>query len=354
MVKQTIGSSFSALYETHAPISIFGDAQFSFIALIENWPGEGTPSDPFIIEGYNITASKALSENLISIKHTAVFFIIRNCYLNGLSEAWAGILFYNVMNGIVDNNTVINIDILGIGVYFSETIIIANNHVENTNLNGIRIEACPGPVNIVNNTITNSVDAGIWIGDSSYETTIINNTIYENQFGIMFGRDDDEYQGVFSSFISGNLIYNHTYGIELSYSYNNSIFGNFISDTRDYGVLLLYPCENTEIKDNNFLDNNLGGKSQAKDDGTNNIFRFNFWNDYTDPDTNNDGIVDVPYAIDGEANNIDFFPLTKSTDTPPKQSIPLNIIAGVIFLVFIIGTLAILLVKNTKRSLNKN
>ncbi|UCG00796.1 MAG: right-handed parallel beta-helix repeat-containing protein [Candidatus Heimdallarchaeota archaeon] len=181
---KTIHSSLGFVqYETHERIIIYGIDHFREIAVMEDWPGDGTSSNTFIIEGYNITDSYG---DLIVIHDTNVYFIIRDNYLNGLTETWGGILFYNVINGIVDENIVENIDILGIGAYFSGNLIISDNKVENTNLNGIRIEACPGPATLTNNTITNSVEAGIWIGDSSNKTTIRRNTIYENQYGIVF------------------------------------------------------------------------------------------------------------------------------------------------------------------------
>jgi parallel beta-helix repeat protein len=248
-----------------------------------------------------------------------------------------------------------DIDTLGIGVYFSENITIANNNVQNTNLNGIRIETCPGPVRVANNIINSSVDAGIWVGDSSYETTIIGNTICENRFGILFGHTDvSGYQGGFSSVISQNRIYdNSLYGIQLSDSYDNEITNNVITDSYSFGVILHYLCENTEVSENTFIDNNIGGMSQASDNGGDNIFQFNFWNDHTVPDSNQDGIVDLPYVIYGVAENHDLHPLTKATnvltrvtDVPPRLVIPTNMVYGVIFLFFIVGVLVILLRKN--------
>ena len=223
------------------------------------------------------------------------------------------------------------------------------SHVQNTNLNGIRIEACPGPVRVINNIINSSEDAGIWVGDSSYETTIFNNSICENRFGILFGRDTNQDQGVFSSVISQNRIYdNMLYGVELSYSYDNVISNNVIANTLRFGVNILYPCENNEVMENNFFDNNIWGTSQASDDGSNNTFHNNFWNDHTAPDSNYDGIVDLPYAIHGEAENQDLYPLTRATDAPPRLVIPANIVYGVIFLLFILGVLVIILRKNRK------
>ncbi|MFX1505960.1 MAG: nitrous oxide reductase family maturation protein NosD [Promethearchaeota archaeon] len=347
--RQTICTTrLSTAYEVHTPILIDGDYSFERMANMEGWSGAGTLSNPYLIEGYNITDSAG---DLFAISFTTVHFIIRNCYFDGLSTAWGGIVLHNVINGVLENNTVRNINMLGIGVYISENITITDNEVKNTNLNGIRIVACPGPLIIANNIISNSIDAGIWVGDSSYRATIENNSIYENHFGILFEVYSIQYQGVFSSVISHNLIYaNSLYGIRLSSSFNNSITDNVITGSYSFGVILLYPCENNEVKENNFINNNIVGTSQAKDNGGDNIFQFNFWNDHTVPDSNLDGIVDLPYAINGEADNLDLYPLTRATDTPPVQRqnrhVPTNMVYGVIFLIFTVGVLVILLRKN--------
>jgi hypothetical protein len=59
---------------------------------------------------------------------------------------------------------------------------------------------------------------------------------------------------------------------------------------------------------NNFIKNNLGGISQVSDEGLNNIFVFNFWDEWTSPDADADGFVDDPYGIDG--GDQDSYPLT--------------------------------------------
>ncbi|MFX1505963.1 MAG: right-handed parallel beta-helix repeat-containing protein [Promethearchaeota archaeon] len=347
-IEEDLGKQIICLtqYEIHNPIILDGDNHFELMASREEWSGAGTLRNPYLIEGYNITDSAG---DLFSIRHTTVHFIIQNCYLDGLSTAWGGIVLNNVINGKLENNIVLNINTLGIGVYFSENITIANNEVENSTLNSIRIEACPGPVRITNNIINSSADAGIWVGDSSYNTTIIDNNIFENRVGILFGRDTEQYQGIFFSVISQNLIYdNEEYGIEIGFSSNNIVSNNVIADSPRYGVLVLFLCYNTEVIENNFYDNNEEGISQARDDGQNSTFQSNFWNDHTAPDSNHDGIVDLPYAIDGLARNVDSFPLTEPTNSPLKPLIPPNIISGGIILLFIFGVLAFFLKKNRK------
>ncbi len=63
------------------------------------------------------------------------------------------------------------------------------------------------------------------------------------------------------------------------------------------------------MKWNNFLGNNPGGGSQARDKGTNNVFTSNYWDDHDNTDRDGDGLADAPYAIEGNANNQDPSPL---------------------------------------------
>jgi len=146
---------------------------------------------------------------------------------------------------------------------------------------------------------------------------------------------------------------NYEHGIFIELSSNCSIRSNIFSYNEDYGIYLGFDTHSITVTRNDFIENNivyvyLRGTSQACDDGEGNIFKENYWNDWTGPDNNGDGFVDDPYEIDGEANNVDYFPLTTSISTPPKLFIPLNIITGVIFLILILGTIAILQLKNRK------
>jgi hypothetical protein len=80
---------------------------------------------------------------------------------------------------------------------------------------------------------------------------------------------------------------------------NNSIYGLYIDSESD----------NNTVHHNSFIDNNLGGSSQAFDDGTNNTWfdestlEGNYYSDYS-------GVGN--YSIDGNANSSDTYPLTEN------------------------------------------
>ena len=62
---------------------------------------------------------------------------------------------------------------------------------------------------------------------------------------------------------------------------------------------------------------------------------YNYWHEWVTPDSNDDGIVDVPYIIEGVAENFDPFPRTFSSLEKFYRPIPPNLIFGIAFLLLI-------------------
>ena len=95
--------------------------------------------------------------------------------------------------------------------------------------------------------------------------------------------------------------------------------------------MYIYDASSSNIVFNNtFIGNNGAGSTynsshvQACDDGTNNWWNStdgygNYWSDWTSPDVDMNGIVDVPYVLDGGSGAKDYYPLT-TTPTQPIQS----------------------------------
>jgi parallel beta-helix repeat protein len=357
-------------FTPHAPIFINSNGEF----ISQGFSGSGTIDEPFLIEGYSITAS---SENLIRISGTTAYFRIMNNLLNGLNSDGVGIYCGSVINGEIANNTIYNMN-GGIGIDESMRIEIVDNIISN-NANGISITR-GSDVTVFNNTITGNSDGGIWMGDSNYNT-ILNNSISNiggNGFAISFSTNNIISNNVISSnddsgirldpngdsnFFTSNAIFgNNHFGISLGISSNNTITNNSfydnglgainIGDRSKYNIVKTNTIHNNglgiylggegsayntistnivyfndgygiQINSksrfnlvvlNNFTSNNLGGGglSQANDDGNSNTFTHNFWNFWTVPDTNNDDFVDIPYAIEGNVVNNDSSPLVSS------------------------------------------
>ncbi|MFX0050840.1 MAG: BMP family ABC transporter substrate-binding protein [Candidatus Hermodarchaeota archaeon] len=88
-------------------------------------------------------------------------------------------------------------------------------------------------------------------------------------------------------------------GISLIASIDNSISNNLILENNGFGISLGTDTINTIVEYNDFLNNNPGSH-QALDDGSNNIFRSNYWDDRDEGD---------PYSIEGSVENEDSTPL---------------------------------------------
>ncbi|MFX0204775.1 MAG: nitrous oxide reductase family maturation protein NosD, partial [Candidatus Hodarchaeota archaeon] len=157
---------------------------------------------------------------------------------------------------------------------------------------------------VVNNSITRNGGNGILIRFSDYCVLMNNSVESNNESGILVENSHH------CAFYSNNVINNTVAGIQVvSTSLNNLFSGNTIAKHKYYGILIQLG-ENNTFSYNNFYGNNPGNSSQAYDDGWANIFTHNFWDDWTSPDANGDGVVDVAYFIAGGANNHDQSPAT--------------------------------------------
>ncbi|MFW9779503.1 MAG: right-handed parallel beta-helix repeat-containing protein, partial [Candidatus Heimdallarchaeota archaeon] len=139
--------------------------------------------------------------------------------------------------------------------------------------------------------------------------------------------------------VANQSLSNMSIGVLAAYSSNLSIHNNQIFNNSGYGVSLI-KAENVTVERNDFIDNNPNGTSQANDDGINNIFAYNYWNEWTEPDSNGDGLVDLPYPIDGGANNQDLSPRTLPMQGS-ASSLPDQLLITLVLVVSILGALSI-------------
>lgn len=174
--------------------------------------------------------------------------------------------------------------------------IITNNTITDNWRCGIKMSGSSNK--IINNTITNNWFAGIEIGFGSYtyDSNISENTIIDNEEGIiLWGSDNiNIYENVISNnngkgigstgsddgiicrndimnnkdegivlesgsnnVIYGNKIINNKDGISVRSSKNNNITLNIISNNR-YGIWLVLSSDNNVISGNDIIENNCG------------------------------------------------------------------------------------------------
>ncbi len=331
---------------THDPINIVGDDDLNATALVEGWPGNGTPINPYRIQGLSIDLGGGAG-NCIYIRDTRVHFIISDCSLKGASvDPGSGICFNNVSNGEVTNNTSNNsyygvymfhsdFNILrdntcndnagnGIRLYESDNNTISNNDCSFNDLYGIylvysnsneiannlcndtRCGVCFSLSNfnvITNNTCTNNVCGIRGYADSRF-SIIANNTSTDNTNGIRLDTASD-----FT--VVNNTFVNNSYGVYLYNSVSCTVWNNTCKDNM-YGIYVYTYAATNDIQWNVFADSSL---QNGYDNGTANFFDYNYWSDYTGDDVNLDYIGDTPYPIIGIGNH-DQHPLM----FPPDQT----------------------------------
>ncbi|MBN1677812.1 MAG: right-handed parallel beta-helix repeat-containing protein [Candidatus Thermoplasmatota archaeon] len=335
-------------YTTHAPILIDGNAGFTGAnASTGVTRGSGTVDDPYVIEGWEISSFPSRG---IEITNANVHFTIRDCYVHHGTEIFSeAIRIGYCSNGIVRDCTCSDCS-YGIGLLGSSgNSLVSNtcsdNHcgIELTNSNGNSLTD-----NVVSSSVYNEFGGGIRLykSDSNclanntcslYRSSCIKleysdgNTLIDNTCagqGTWYGIDLFHSN---SNNASGNTCSDNYYGMRISRSPDNRFFNNTCSDSVAYGFYTDWtyydPGGGNRIWNNTFEDNNGAGSSydpshcQACDNGGGNWWNSsegcgNYWSDWTTPDiAPQDGIVDAPYEIAGDAGAKDYHPLT----TPGTQ-----------------------------------
>ncbi len=182
----------------------------------------------------------------------------------------------------LDNNTCDAND--QAGIYITDNYNNITNNTCMINRNGIRVYGHATGNNITNNSCSSNSESGLLMDGNSDDNVVVNNTFLENLNGITIDYNSDE-----NRLFDNLLIWNAEYGIEISGNSHSNLIAN-----------------------NAFIDNN-GGGTQASDYcwGTE-WYRNgsgNYWSDWTEPDSDYDGIVDSPYRIHGSVGSLDHFPL---------------------------------------------
>ncbi|MFX0062444.1 MAG: NosD domain-containing protein [Candidatus Hermodarchaeota archaeon] len=219
-------------------------------------------------------------------------------------------LFYSPHHNIISNNS-INSNSVGLSLAFSAH---HNTVVDNTFTgNHLSIDLdyhCYNNSILYNTIVGASTGCGITVFKNATNNLISNNAISNNNWASLRITDCS------NNVVSNNSITETTdYGIWVTKASRNTFSNNSISESGKYGIYIESSASTTLIIGNIFSGNNPDGASQAYDDGSNNIFTYNYWSDWVSPDKDMDGIVDSPYLIDGASNNKDLFPRV-SPDIP--------------------------------------
>ncbi|HKZ41472.1 MAG TPA: NosD domain-containing protein, partial [Candidatus Hodarchaeales archaeon] len=175
-------------------------------------------------------------------------------------------------------------------------------------------------------------DYGVFL-ESSDGLEIHDNAIDRNGIGLQLSSGSD------SSLIYSNLVTDQfSHGVLIDSGNSNNFLNNTFrnnqqktndpNDERNFEIVVRAGSSMNKIEWNNFISSSAcctvdGKKTQVLDNGTGTVISHNFYDDWTTPDDNVDGIVDRPYSISGTANNFDAFPLTDPINLVHSFSAPM-------------------------------
>ncbi|TFG25609.1 MAG: hypothetical protein EU533_00990 [Promethearchaeota archaeon] len=214
----------------------------------------------------------------------------------------------------------------GIYLQYNDECSILENHLSNSTENGLKMDYCTD--NWIEGTIANdNIYNGIYgfviintlIEDTSAsnnghngiflqwseDNTIINNILYDNiENGLKFELLCP------NNLVYGNILRINGFNgllIEVDCDYN-LIYDNLLDSNTDKGISIGSGCDDNLIYSNFFLENGI----HALDHGSNNAWVGNYWDNWTTPDSDHNGIVDIPYSfIVGSAGSIDYVPIAE-------------------------------------------
>ncbi|MBN2229748.1 MAG: right-handed parallel beta-helix repeat-containing protein [Candidatus Thorarchaeota archaeon] len=399
-------NGFSTAYTPHAAIIIHSNTEMVARATTESWPGDGSAGNPYVITGYYFYDTT----HSLEIYDTSLYWVFTGNEVNGSGDptVWCGIAIDNATNGIISNNLFHN-RYRGVWLDDVTNVNITGNIIQNNHLHGIECVGFINGCLISENTVTRCEGAGIRSVIAT-DCIISDNVIYENDLsgiqvvgsstrceinnneinlmgsmGIQLGPStsvsikhnqisNTSGAGMYLQGSDGIEIYNNTIehcdddgmklttcerglvhentitscdgiGIYIVSGENSTFKLNHIEGVTEYGIKTGVAAMNMTITRNAFINN--GGTAQVYDDGENNVYIYNYYDDWTSPDVDADQIVDVPYVMDGDADNEDPYPLTESpTGTNPSGgesfSIPIDvllIVSGGVALVIVMVVL---------------
>src|SRR5271157_376479 len=256
-----------------------GNASIAALIAKVGGTGNGSISNPYIIQNLKISGANASSGSGLCVANTRAYIILQNCAVqqaNGSNQE--GINVSNCTHVTLINCSAVDYNV---GIFIAASI--------NTN--------------VTRNTVSNNTLIGLFLASSNKSSIVANHVVNSNTTNI--GLDNAN-----GNNISENILTKSYVGMELS------VFGKNCSDNRIYennvtgstlaGILMLHGHTNT-IWLNNFINNTNQAMLNPvlARDGTNNNWNStslgNYWSDYTaqyPSATSSNGVTwNIPYQV---------------------------------------------------------
>lgn len=237
--------------QTHNPLLIDADDEFDVVNGVV--AGNGTASNPYIIENWTISTSSLTG---VQIQDTRAHFVVRNCKIGDTSSK-NGIDISNATNGTIINNRIEKARI-GIRMVKSSEILVKNNSVVDNSWEGIHVSQSIN-ITVKDNDIYDNTDEGIDVWDSEY-IQITGNNIYNNtDHGI-----ENDYCTRIT--IANNHIYDNSWtGVHLEDASKTSVANNTISGNNQDGIYI-EDSDYVVVENNTIFDHDYGAGIDTWDD----------------------------------------------------------------------------------------
>lgn len=229
--------------ETHDPIHVQGDADLAATADAEGWPGDGTATDPYVIEGFFVEAN---GTDAIRIENTTDHLLIRDDLVT-TDPTHDGIALVNVTNVTVAENTVEDAH-EAIVVRRSTDVVVSSNTARGNERAGIAVVGSED-VEVRDNEASLNRDGIRVTGNAFFGWTSRNVRVADNraeanaECGISLSRDSE------GSVVRDNTALGNRVGICLTSTGDHLIVGNSAPDNRAFGIALWEGHDNV-IRDN--------------------------------------------------------------------------------------------------------
>ncbi|MFW6110757.1 MAG: right-handed parallel beta-helix repeat-containing protein [Thermoproteota archaeon] len=269
-----------------------------------NERGRTVPSNAGYVALVNCTDMTVQNLDLANNGQGVVLVSTTNSLItkNHIIDTDWGVFAHNSSNIVITEN---NLEINDIGIEFHDSLnssILSNNLTRNRS--GASLVGSQS-IYFSGNSVTSNTGKGLWL-NGLRNSTLEQNTITENNEAGVSSLDSHN-----NSLVANTITSNGYQGIKLwEDSSENTISENLITNN-SVGLQLTGTPNNNTIYHNNFVNNtnHITTDSNAIWD---NGKEGNYWDNYSGPDSDQDGIGDTPYVID--ENNQDNYPLMEPVD----------------------------------------